>query len=274
MLYLNKIFEADMEIIINDLRVFLEGDNKNKSIIFLHGFPYDHTMWDEQVNFLKDKFYCVRYDIRGLGNSPAGNGQFTMDSFVDDLFSIVDELKLDKPIICGLSMGGYITFRALEIDQSKFSAVILMDTRSESDNNEGKIKRQNGIAKINKEGVIAFVDGFVPTCFWEDTIKNNPNLYNTVLNKSRKSNSIGIKGSLIAMLSRTDTTSTLKNISLPTLVICGEFDKLTPPNVMQIIADEIKDAKFVEIKNSGHMTPLEQPDEINKNIMTFLEGIF
>ena len=274
MLYLNKIFEADMEIIINDLRVFLEGDNKNKSIIFLHGFPYDHTMWDEQVNFLKDKFYCVRYDIRGLGNSPAGNGQFTMDSFVDDLFSIVDELKLDKPIICGLSMGGYITFRALEIDQSKFSAVILMDTRSESDNNEGKIKRQNGIAKINKEGVIAFVDGFVPTCFWEDTIKNNPNLYNTVLNKSRKSNSIGVKGSLIAMLSRTDTTSTLKNISLPTLVICGEFDKLTPPNVMQIIADEIKDAKFVEIKNSGHMTPLEQPDEINKNIMTFLEGIF
>lgn len=274
MLYLNKIFEADMEIIINDLRVFLEGDNKNKSIIFLHGFPYDHTMWDEQVNFLIDKFYCVRYDIRGLGNSPAGNGQFTMDSFVDDLFSIVDELKLDKPIICGLSMGGYITFRALEIDQSKFSAVILMDTRSESDNNEGKIKRQSGIAKINKEGVIAFVDSFVPTCFWEDTIKNNPNLYNTVLNKSRKSDSIGVKGSLIAMLSRTDTTSTLKNISLPTLVICGEFDKLTPPNVMQIIADEIKDAKFVEIKNSGHMTPLEQPDKVNKNIITFLEGIF
>lgn len=274
MLYLNKIFEADMEIIINDLRVFLEGDNKNKSIIFLHGFPYDHTMWDEQVNFLKDKFYCVTYDIRGLGNSPAGNGQFTMDSFVDDLFSIVDELKLDKPIICGLSMGGYITFRALEIDQSKFSAVILMDTRSESDNNEGKIKRQNGISKINKEGVIAFVDSFVPTCFWEDTIKNNPNLYYSVLNKTRKSDSIGVKGSLIAMLSRTDTTSTLKNISLPTLVICGEFDKLTPPNVMKIIADEIKDAKFAEIKNSGHMTPLEQPDEINKNIMTFLEGIF
>lgn len=274
MLYLNKIFEADMEIIINDLRVFLEGDNKNKSIIFLHGFPYDHTMWDEQVNFLKDKFYCVRYDIRGLGNSPAGNGQFTMDSFVDDLISIVDELKLDKPIICGLSMGGYITFRALEIDQSKFSAVIIMDTRSESDNNEGKIKRQNGISKINKEGVIAFVDGFVPTCFWEDTIKNNPNLYYSVLNKTRKSDSIGVKGSLIAMLSRTDTTSTLKNISLPTLVICGEFDKLTPPNVMQIIADEIKDAKFVEIKNSGHMTPLEQPDEVNKNIITFLEGIF
>lgn len=263
-----------MEQTINNLKVYLEGDRENKSIIFLHGFPYDHTMWDQQINFLKNKYFCVRYDIRGLGKSPAGNGQYTMDSFVEDLFSIIDELELDKPIICGLSMGGYITFRALEIDQTKFSAAILLDTRTESDNNEGKIKRQNGIAKINKEGVISFVDNFVPTCFWDETIKNNSELYNRVLNKSRTSNAIGVKGSLIAMLSRTDTTDSLKNISIPTLVLCGEFDKLTPPNVMQKIADEIPNSKFVMVKNSGHMTPLENPKFVNKIISEFLEGNF
>ncbi|MBK8943876.1 MAG: alpha/beta hydrolase [Ignavibacteriae bacterium] len=263
-----------METTINNLRVYLSGNEKNKSIIFIHGFPYDHTMWDEQVNFLKDKYFCVRYDIRGLGKSPAGDGQYTMDSFVEDLFSIIDELKLEKPIICGLSMGGYITFRALEIDQIKFSAAILLDTRTESDNNEGKIKRQNGIAKINKEGVISYVNNFVPTCFWDETIKNNSELYNTVLNQSRTSNAIGVKGCLFAMLSRTDTTDSLKKINIPTLILCGEFDKLTPPNVMQKIADEIPNSKFVMTKNSGHMTPIEKPDDVNLNINDFLDKIF
>ncbi|MFZ1289930.1 MAG: alpha/beta hydrolase [Melioribacteraceae bacterium] len=263
-----------MEQEINGLKIYLDGDKKTKSIIFLHGFPYDSSMWDAQVEFLKENYFCVRYDIRGLGKSPAGDGQFTMDSFTEDLLTIIDELNLDKPIICGLSMGGYITFRALEINQAKFSAVILLDTRTESDNNEGKIKRQNGIAKINKEGVISFVDNFVPTCFWEGTIRNNSELYNTVLNKSRRSNAIGVKGSLIAMLSRTDTAETLKNINIPTLVLCGEFDKLTPPNVMQKIADEIPNSKFFIIKDSGHMTPLEQPNVVNENIKNFLGGIF
>ncbi len=122
-----------MKETINGLSVFLEGNNKNKSIIFLHGFPYDHTMWMAQINEFSKDYFCVSYDIRGLGESPAGNGQFTMESFVDDLEIIIDELKLDKPVLCGLSMGGYIGLRALERMQEKFSAAILCDTKSESD---------------------------------------------------------------------------------------------------------------------------------------------
>ena len=97
-----------MKEIINGLSVFLEGNSKNQSILFLHGFPYDHTMWKEQVEVLSKKYFCITYDIRGLGDSPVGDGQYTMESFVDDLETIINELKLEKPILCGLSMGGYI----------------------------------------------------------------------------------------------------------------------------------------------------------------------
>ncbi|MCL4278817.1 MAG: alpha/beta hydrolase, partial [Ignavibacteriaceae bacterium] len=103
-----------MKKIINDLAVFISGEENLKSIIFVHGFPYDHQMWQPQIEELKKDYFCVSYDIRGLGESPANDGQFTMESFVDDLERIVDELKLYKPVLCGLSMGGYSSLRAME----------------------------------------------------------------------------------------------------------------------------------------------------------------
>ena len=99
-----------MKVSINSLSVNTFGDQNNQPIIFIHGFPYDHSMWENQINFLKEKYFCVAYDVRGLGESYVGDGQYTMEAYVNDLFSIINELKLKRPILCGLSMGGYIAF--------------------------------------------------------------------------------------------------------------------------------------------------------------------
>jgi Predicted hydrolases or acyltransferases (alpha/beta hydrolase superfamily) len=133
-------------------------------------------MWKAQIDELSKNYFCVTYDIRGLGESPVGDGQYTMESFVDDLEIIIDKLKLDKPVICGLSMGGYISLRALERMQDKFSATILCDTRSEADNNEGKLKRAAAIKRINTEGLAPFAKDFITNCFgdnYKKTIKKN-----------------------------------------------------------------------------------------------------
>jgi len=95
-----------MESNKTDLSIFTEGDPNKKPIVFIHGFPYDHTMWEKQINELKSNYYCVTYDIRGLGQSPIGDGQYTIESFVDDLETIITELELHKPVLCGLSMAG------------------------------------------------------------------------------------------------------------------------------------------------------------------------
>ena len=259
-----------MKKMINELSVFLEGNSKNKSIIFVHGFPYDHTMWDAQVDELSKNYFCVAYDIRGLGVSPVGDGQFTMESFVDDLEAVMTELKLDKPILCGLSMGGYIGLRALERMQEKFSAVILCDTRSEADNNEGKLKRASAIKRINTEGLAPFAKDFITNCYGDVYKQNNKDEFEKRIAKSSGFDPVGVKGSLLAMLGRNDTAENLNKITIPTLVICGEFDALTPPPVMKAMADKINGSEFVVIKNSGHMSPIEDPKEANKAINVFL----
>lgn len=262
-----------MKEIINGLSVFLEGNSKNKPIIFLHGFPYDHTMWKAQIDELSEKYFCVTYDIRGLGESPVGDGQYTMESFVADLESIINELKLDKAILCGLSMGGYISFRAIEKMEEKFSAVIFCDTRSEADNNEGKLKRAAAIKRINTEGLPPFAKDFITNCFGDDYKKNYKDKFDERIAISSAFNPIGVKGSLLAMLGRNDTTEYLSKIKIPALVICGENDVLTPPAVMKSLAEKIKAAEFVVIKNSGHMSPIENPKEVNEAIKIFLKKL-
>jgi 3-oxoadipate enol-lactonase len=259
-----------MQRTINGLNIFLDGDDKKPPIIFVHGFPFDHFMWDEQVKALGGDYYCIRYDIRGLGSSPAGDGQFTMEMFVDDLEKIIEELKLTKPILCGLSMGGYISLRAIERMQEKFSALILCDTKSAADDNEGKLKRAGAIKQINSGGFESFIDAFVLNCFGEQFVKGKRNEYDTVVKRSKKNSPLGVKGCLLAMAGRTDTTKSLNNIKLPTLIICGSEDKLTPPSVMKLMADQIPNSKFITVEGAGHMIPIENPQLVNKLIKDFL----
>jgi len=193
-----------------------------------------------------------------------------MEYFVDDLETILDELKLNRPILCGLSMGGYISLRALERIQEKFSATILCDTKSEADNNEGKLKRAAGIKRINKEGLAPFAKDFITNCFGDDFKQNRKEELQKIIEKTSQFNPVGVKGCLLAMLSRSDTTMNMGKINIPTLLICGEQDSLTPPPVMKDMFHKINKAEFVEIPKAGHMTPIENPQVVNKAIRDFL----
>jgi len=263
-----------MKETINGLSIFLEGSSKNKPIIFIHGFPYDHTMWEAQIDELSKNCFCVAYDIRGLGESPVGDGQYTMESFVDDLEIILTELKINKPVLCGLSMGGYISFRALERMEEKFSAVILCDTRADADGNEGKLKRAAAIKRINLDGLAPFTKDFITNCFGETYKQHNKDEFEKRIAKSSGFDPVGVKGSLLAMLGRNDTSDYLQQIKIPALVICGENDALTPPPIMKSVAEKINEAEFVIIKNSGHMSPIENPKEVNEAIKKFLDKFY
>ena len=263
-----------MEYTINGLRVYTKGNKNNKTIIFIHGFPYEHSMWENQVEALKENYYCVSYDIRGLGKSYIGDGQYTMEAFVWDLYSVMDGLHIENPILCGLSMGGYIALRAMEKEGKRFSGLILCDTRSEADNNDGKIARSAAIDKVNVEGVKSFVNDFVPKCFHNKTPERMHEMYERILSITQSQNSVGVKGSLLAMLSRRDTTKSLTDIKIPTLMLVGKKDTLTPPEVMQEMSKKIKKSKFYVVPKAGHMAPLENPEFVNENIFRFLEKNF
>jgi 3-oxoadipate enol-lactonase len=260
-----------MTTIKNNPAIFQNGNKNDQAIVFCHGFPFDHYMWDKQVEALSPNYFCVTYDNRGLGQSPPGDGQFTMEMFADDLSDVIKQAGLNKPVLCGLSMGGYIALRAVEKNQDAFSALILCDTKSGADNNEAKLKRAAGIKTINELGIEKFINEFVPNCFAEDSVKNSKEVYEGTLSRSLKSSPAGIKGCLLAMAGRTDTIDYLPQIKIPSLVLCGEKDKLTLPEVMKEMADKIPGAEFHIIQGAGHLSPLEKPEAVNEIIKWFLK---
>ncbi len=269
MYFYKKCSEATVKL-ENNLVIVESGSKKKSSIVFIHGFPYDHLMWSKQVDFLQKSHFCLTYDIRGLGKSPGGDGQFSMETLVDDLLNVTDELQLNRPVICGLSMGGYIALRAVERAQEKLGGLILCDTKSFPDDDTAKLKRANGIKQINLEGLQKFCEATIPNTFSDSTLNERNWLYKEILDRAITYDPVGVKGCLLAMLSRTDTTPFLEKITIPTLIICGENDKLTPPLVMKEMHKKIKDSDYVEIPGAGHMAPVENPEAVNKAISDFL----
>ena len=259
-----------MGAIKNNLMIFPKGNPENISLIFVHGFPFDHNMWDKQVTALSSAYYCVTYDLRGLGKSPAGDGQYTMEMFAEDIINIIDENRMRKPVLCGLSMGGYIALRTIEKSENLFKALILCDTKSSADDNETKIKRADSIRKINNLGVKEYVSEFIPNCFAQKSITKLGEEYNEILERSSQFSSTGVKGCLLAMAARTDTTPNLSKIKIPTLLICGEEDKLTPPGIMEGMAGKLSNSEFHIIPGAGHISPLEAPSVVNRIIKEFL----
>jgi 3-oxoadipate enol-lactonase len=262
-----------MNIKKNGISIFIEGDEGTPPILFIHGFPLDHNMWKNQINKFSSNYFCIAYDVRGSGDSDPGDGQYTIESFADDLEMILGEMQLDKPVLCGFSMGGYISLRSVERMEEKFGGLILCDTKSGADTNEGKINRAMSIKKVNETGVKKYVGDFISNLFCEYSLENKKDLVQNTISDSEYFHPAGIKGCLLAMAGRTDTTEYLSKLEIPALVLCGEEDNLTTPDVMMGMADKIHNSEFYTIPRAGHLSPIENPDAVNKHIENFLKKL-
>jgi 3-oxoadipate enol-lactonase len=262
------------ELKIKGINVKVFGEENQKSIIFIHAFPFCNRMWDPQTEALEKEFKVITYDLRSFGYSNL-DYNLTIDSHVDDLFAVIESLNLDKPVICGLSMGGYITLRALERGQNKFKAAVLCDTRSEADANEGKIKRAEQIAQIKAGGIQDFITAFINGVLSEKTRKGNESKKNIegflreVINWQTPE---GICTALMTLSARSDTTPFLDKISLPVLIMAGEDDKLTPPELSKSMHAKVKNSQLHIIPEAGHMSNIENSEEFNNKLIQFLKN--
>lgn len=252
------------------ISIFRYGNIKHNPIVFIHGFPFDNYMWKYQVEYFRKNYYCITYDVRGLGGSPAGDTQFTIEDLVDDLIYVISQSGVQQPFICGLSMGGYIALRAVERNENNFRGLILCDTKSEADDNAGKIKRAAAIKKINTGGIQKFAEEFITPLFAPESVENLGAEFINIVSRGKNSDPAGVKGCILAMAARTDTTACLPEIKIPVLVIAGEKDLLTPPDQMEKLARSINNCRFHIIKNAGHMAPFEKPASVNEKIFEFL----
>jgi 3-oxoadipate enol-lactonase len=246
------------------------GPRNGVPVVFVHGFPFSRESWKPQAEALKAGHYVVTYDVRGHGASDAGDGQYTVELFVDDFIALIDRLHLKSVVGVGLSMGGYILLRAIERHPERFRGLVLCDTRAEADGNEGKIKRARQAADVRENGLGAFTENFLKAVFAESTISGNPGVVDSVRAVISGTSPLAVAGTLIALAGRTDSGSSLYRIAVPTLILVGRDDALTPPSASQAMKEKIPGAVMRVIPGAGHLSNLENPPEFTKHLTEFL----
>lgn len=261
------------KIRIRDISVsyFLKDSvNPKKTVIFIHGFPFNKNMWIPQLEALPDYIKGIAIDVRGHGHSTSGHGYFNMDVFARDLLAFIEKLDVKAVVLCGISMGGYIALRALELSPSSFIGLILADTNSEADSNETKIKRFATIESVLKYGKRTFAIGFVKNVFAEKSIVERKDAVELIRSSIRRNDIRSICATLLALASRTDTTPSLKDISFPCLIIRGKEDKLMSVEQAEVLTNGIKQAKLVTLPGCGHLPNLEDPAAFNEALLAYL----
>ena len=261
-----------MNATVNNLSISFEtfGPRTGLPIVFIHGFPFSKEVWKPQVEALKKDCFLVTYDVRGHGASDVGDGQYTMEMFVDDLVGLLDHLKLSSCVVVGLSMGGYIALRAIERNPERIRALVLCDTRSDPDGNEGKIKRANQVKTVKTDGMKSFAETFLKAVFYHKTFDRHPQIVEMIRERIEKTSPFAIAGTLLALAARTDTTPALYNIKVPTLILVGQHDALTPPSASHAMKEKIPKAELHVIRDAAHLANLENPEEFNAYLVKFL----
>ncbi len=264
-----------MEIKINGFKINynLHLVESTPVVVFVHAFPLNQKMWEEQVKILQGKFSILTYDLRGFGKSEVRDGQYMFENHVDDFIELILNLKIEKVIACGLSMGGYVILRAYEKNPSLFHALILCDTRAEPDGNEAKLRRNQMLHILKFHGKDKFIEEFIKTALSPKTFEGKQGIIDLVKGLIAENDEKGIAGNLIALSTRTDTTSVLDKIDIPTMIIVGEDDALTPPELAREINSRIKGSELVIISNAGHLSNLENVEEFNRAILNFLAKV-
>jgi 3-oxoadipate enol-lactonase len=266
----------NIEITVNDLTVSYndEGESGAPVIIFIHGFPFNKSMWDKQFKALKENYRVIAYDVRGHGNSDAGKGDFSIELFANDLLSFMDALKIDKAMLCGLSMGGYIALNAVENYPDRFDALILSDTTCVADTPEAKEKRLKAIESIKKSGVEKYAEESIKNLFAPESLSTKKEeiaaVREMIVNTSKQS----LYKTLKAFYERKETCSKLHDINVPVLIMVGKEDKITPPEAAQMMHEKIEDSVLYIIEQAAHLSNIENPFDFNNQLEEFFSTVY
>ena len=252
-----------------DLAVEVRGDGV--PVLFVHGFPFDRTMWRHQLAALT-RWKRIAPDLRGAGASTPAAAQdgYSIARYADDLVAILDALGVREAVVCGLSLGGYVVFELVRRHADRVKAVLLVDTKPDADAPDAKRERDKLAALVEREGPDPLVSRLLPTLLGQHT---QPEVAEQVREMARRWSVPGLVGALRALRDRPDSTATLRQIRVPALVLVGSEDQIAPPAGAQEMAARIPNAQFQVVPAAGHLAPLEQPLVTTRLIADFLSSL-
>jgi 3-oxoadipate enol-lactonase len=247
-----------------------EGKPGGVPIIFIHGFPLNKWMWENQVEVCMENHRAIAFDVRGHGNSKSGTEGFSIANLAEDLFLFMDALQIEKAQICGLSMGGYIALNAIRQHPERIAALVLCDTQCRADSERVRMKRMQAIDALRANGLAAYASESLPKLFSAHTIAAKKNVVAFIERTILNTHVEAICHTLIALAGRNETCSVLPSIAIPALIMVGESDELTSPKAAQYMHERIPGSVLQVIDNAGHLSNLENPMNFNIRLQWFL----
>jgi 3-oxoadipate enol-lactonase len=253
---------------INKTALHYAESGRGTPLVLLHGFPLDGRVWDAQRAGLSAHARVIAPDLRGFGKSAPATSPFTMESLADDMHALLAEIGALPCVLGGLSMGGYVALAYVKKYPSDLKGLALVDTRAEGDSPEGKEARQKMIELVRSKGPPAVADQMMPKLLAPHSLSNKPALVEELRTILEACPAKTIEYALMAMCDRPDRTEDLPSIAAPTVIVVGDQDAITPPAMSEKMNKLIPRSKLVVVKGSGHMSCMEQPDQVNRALQS------
>jgi pimeloyl-ACP methyl ester carboxylesterase len=262
-----------MQATINQLNFSYRDQGSGEPVIFLHAFPLNQTMWDEQVAALSHHCRTVTIDLRGFGGSDAGSGLTTMEQMAADVRGLMSGLDIERATMVGLSMGGYVALAFYRKYPDAVRAMVLADTRASADTHAARERRLQSAEKAEREGAAAIADDMVPLLLGATTRQTRPDIAARVRAMVEGNSPHAISAAQRGMAARRDSTYILAAIDFPTLIVVGAEDQLTPVAEAESLRDGIRGARLRVIEGAGHLSNIERPVEFNAALTEFIESL-
>ena len=244
-------------------------------LVLLHAFPLDGRMWAPQVEALAGTYQVIVPDLRGFGAArDQAVEEAGMDLLADDLLRLMDDRGLDRVVLGGLSLGGYVALAFMRRHADRVSGLVLLDTKATADGDQARDDRLKMAERVLEEGTDFVPVVMLPKLLGETSREHRPEVVEKVATLIREQSPQAIAGAQRGMAARGATTDVLATIAVPTLVITGEEDAVTGPEVGRELAAGIPGARFLLVEEAGHLANLEQPEIVNEALLDFLAPLW
>lgn len=243
-------------------------------LVLLHAFPLSNAMWRGQIEFLAKEFKVIAPNGRGIGATSPFPSTPSVEQMAHDVAALLADMNLAQPmILCGLSMGGYVALAFARLYPQRLGALVLCDTQAAPDTPEARARREENIAFAQIHSSSELLERMLPNLLGETTRATRPKVVEAVRQMANDLEPQALVQLLQALRDRPDATPRLDQIKVPTLVLCGLEDSITPPEVAKSLSQNIPDAQLHLIPQAGHLSNLERPQDFNKHLMAFLRTL-
>ena len=258
---------------VRAIEIAYEDEGRGRPVVLLHGFPFNRSLWREQAESLGASCRVVAPDLRGHGETSVVAGPATMEEMAEDLAALLDELGVGRAVVGGLSMGGYVALAFLRAYPERVGALVLADTRAQADTDDARRAREETARRALSDGMGPIAGMMLPKLLAPATREGRPDLVARVRGMILGTKPEGAAAALRGMAQRRDQTDLLETIRVPTLIIVGSEDVLTPPADSEAMHAKIEGSRLVKIEGAGHVSNLERPGEFGRALAQFLGGL-